>query len=191
MKLVLLALLLRLAAGLATGNTHEIVGVTKDATVTYSTSALGSTTINVLAPKGRQKTLVASPASDSAYSRILLGFDLPSGSAQNPKGITNCTLLVPIAQRTPDKPYRLTAYAADDAWDEARVNGSTRVATRGRLGGAQADAGQTPDEIDIADACRAAAAGGSFSVFLDATRQTVFDARESGSQHTFAISVIY
>ncbi|KAJ2396213.1 hypothetical protein GGI05_001230 [Coemansia sp. RSA 2603] len=189
MKLIFIAWLLRLASGLATGNTNTIIDVSKDATVTYSTTALGASTIDVLAPKGQQNILVASPEADSVYSRILLAFNLPS-SVVNPKAITNCTLLVPVPQHVPEEKYQLTVYAAEDSWEEATVNGSTRVKTYKMLGSVQANAGAMPDDIDILQACRAASER-SFGVVIDSTKTIFFNARESGSHQVFSVGVIY
>ncbi|KAJ2388225.1 hypothetical protein H4S02_002979 [Coemansia sp. RSA 2611] len=159
-----------------------------DATVSYSGIKNSDGSFESLTPKGNESTLTTFKGNKD-YRRILLGFHVPA-QVKDPSLITKCVLHVPVPKDAPDQDYSLTAYTASSNWDEASVNGATKITSTKELGSVNVPKGKNPGTIDVTGACQAAAEG-KFSMFIDTNQPVVtFYSKDSGKA-SFTLDMTY
>ncbi|KAJ1998075.1 hypothetical protein GGI06_006336 [Coemansia sp. S85] len=159
-----------------------------DATVSYSGIKNSDGSFESLTPKGNESTLTTFKGNKD-YRRILLGFHVPA-PVKDPSLITKCVLHVPVPKDAPDQDYSLTAYTASSNWDEASVNGATKITSTKELGSVNVPKGKSPGTIDVTGACQAAAEG-KFSMFIDTNQPVVtFYSKDSGKA-SFTLDMTY
>ncbi|KAJ2251958.1 hypothetical protein GGI13_003560 [Coemansia sp. RSA 455] len=160
----------------------------RDATVSYSGVKNSDGSFESLTPKGTESTLTTFKGNKD-YRRVLLGFHVPA-KVKDPSRITKCVLHVPVPKDSPDQDYSLTAYTASSNWDEATVNGATKVTSTKELGTVNVPKDKNPGTIDVTGACQAASEG-NFSMFIDTNQPLVtFYSKESGKP-TFTLDMTY
>ncbi|KAJ1894659.1 hypothetical protein H4S04_008828 [Coemansia sp. S16] len=160
----------------------------RDATVSYSGIKNSDGSFESLTPKGTDSTLTTFKGNKD-YRRVLLGFHVPA-KVKDPSRITKCVLHVPVPKDSPDQDYSLTAYTASSNWDEATVNGATKVTSTKELGTVNVPKDKNPGTIDVTGACQAASEG-NFSMFIDTNQPLVtFYSKESGKP-TFTLDMTY
>ncbi|KAJ1894710.1 hypothetical protein GGI03_005144 [Coemansia sp. RSA 2337] len=160
----------------------------RDATVSYSGIKNSDGSFESLTPKGTESTLTTFKGNKD-YRRVLLGFHVPA-KVKDPSRITKCVLHVPVPKDSPDQDYSLTAYTASSNWDEATVNGATKVTSTKELGTVNVPKDKNPGTIDVTGACQAASEG-NFSMFIDTNQPLVtFYSKESGKP-TFTLDMTY
>ncbi|KAJ2720834.1 hypothetical protein GGI07_004356 [Coemansia sp. Benny D115] len=160
---------------------------TKDSTVVYNTALCGDT-LCALIGHGMEPTLTASLQNGEAV-RILLGFTLPA-DIKKASAITKCQLQMQRPALGAEGEYTLSASQVSGDWDEASVNGMTRLSFGSALGSVDAVGAERPGPIDVTDACMQAVGkdSGRFSLVVDTSGPAVtFPSANTGAAATLRV----
>ncbi|KAJ2658718.1 hypothetical protein IWW48_003866 [Coemansia sp. RSA 1200] len=157
--------------------------ISRDATVSFNGILCQNDTVPCSSiPRGLDSSVIAFKGNRD-YSRILVGFDLPTNKP------SKCVLRIPPA--TSDGGYQLTVARTDDVWEEATVNGYTKRLDGTIVGSANSTDSSAPGSLDVTSVCDGSTSR-RLSFFVDTDRAMVtFNSLQSGSPDIFTLDYTF
>ncbi|KAJ2726672.1 hypothetical protein GGI07_000395 [Coemansia sp. Benny D115] len=160
--------------------------VNRDATVSFNGILCNNDTVPCSSiPQGLQNK-VTTFKGNRDYTRILLGFDLPTNAP------TKCVLKVPKAiDVAATDGYQLTVTVTDDTWDEATVSGYTKRLDGTSVGSVNVTTSTGTGSLDVTDSCKKAK-NLKLSFFLDTNSSLIsFNSIQSGNPDVFTLDYTF